>query len=59
MKLAQLGRACTVSLIFCFEEIGFYNEANTLESNSILIYSELRAGLYTQWIGLDAILIKH
>ncbi len=36
----------------------FLNEADTLESSSILIYSELQAGLYIQWIGLDAALIK-
>ncbi len=28
--------------------IGFLNEADTLESSSILIYSELHTGLYTQ-----------
>jgi hypothetical protein len=32
-----------------FGAIGFFNEADTLESSSILIiYAELRAGLYTQ-----------
>jgi hypothetical protein len=41
-----------------FNAIGFFNEADTLESNSILIFSYLSAGSYTQWIGLDAILIK-
>ncbi len=34
------------------------NEANTLESSSILIYSELHIGLYTQRLGLDATFIK-
>jgi len=38
--------------------IGFFNEADTLESSSILIYSESMTGLYTQWIGWGAILIK-
>jgi hypothetical protein len=32
--------------------IGFFNEADTLESSSILIYSKLRAVLYTQLIAL-------
>ncbi len=41
-----------------FYAIGFSNEPDTLESTSILIYSELHAGLYTQWIWLDAALIK-
>jgi hypothetical protein len=31
-----------------FHAIGFYNEADTLESSSILIYSQAMAGLYTQ-----------
>jgi hypothetical protein len=35
-----------------------FNEADTLESSSILIYSKLQAGLYSQWIRLDAALIK-
>jgi len=42
-------------MLFC--ETGFFNEADTLESISILIYSELHTGLYTM-IGLDAALIK-
>ncbi len=41
-----------------FRAVGFFSEADTLESSSILIYSELRAGLYTHPIGWDAILIK-
>ncbi len=41
-----------------FHAIGFFNEADTLESSSILIYSELHAGLFTQRIGRDAALIK-
>jgi len=31
---------------------------DTLESSSVLIYSYLYTGLYTQKMGLDAILIK-
>ncbi len=41
---------------FC--AIGFFNEADTLESSSILIYSELHASLYTKIIGRDDALIK-
>jgi len=33
---------------FC--AIGFFNEADTLESNSILIYSKLQKRLYTQMV---------
>jgi hypothetical protein len=35
-----------ILIIFC--AIGFYNEADTFESNSILIYSKSMAGLYIQ-----------
>ncbi len=31
-----------------FRAIGFFNEADTLEFSSILIYSQSMAGLYTQ-----------
>jgi hypothetical protein len=41
---------------FC--AIGVFNEADILESSSILIYSELQAGLCTQLCGMDATLIK-
>ena len=41
---------------FC--AIGFFSEADILESSSILIYSELQAGLYKQCFGLDVALIK-
>ncbi len=41
-----------------FHAIGFFNEADTFESSSVLIYSELLTGLYTQWFGLDAALIS-
>jgi hypothetical protein len=41
-----------------FRAIGFFDNADTLESSSILIYSELHAGLYTQRIWQDAALIK-
>jgi len=37
-------------IYFTFRTIGFFNEADTLESSSILIYSELQTGLYTQWV---------
>jgi len=40
-------KALKPSLIF-FCAIGFYNEADTLESSSMLIYSQSVAGLYTQ-----------
>jgi hypothetical protein len=33
-----------------FRAVGFFNETDTPESSSILIYSELRTGLYTQQI---------
>ncbi len=38
--------------------IGFFNEADTLESSSILIYSHSKAGLYTQSGQQDAVKIK-
>ncbi len=41
-----------------FRAVGFFNKADTLESSSILICSELHSGLYTQRIGRDAALIK-
>jgi len=43
--------------MFCifFCAIGFFNEADS----SILIYSELRVGLYTKWIALRTVFIKH
>jgi len=41
-----------------FPAIGFFIVADTLESSSILIYSEIKAGLYTQETGLDTVLIK-
>jgi hypothetical protein len=44
--------------MFLFVQLGFFNEADTLESSSILIYSELPTVLYTQWFGQDAALIK-
>ncbi len=34
-----------------FRAIGFFNEADTLESSSLLIYSESHTSLYTQRIG--------
>jgi hypothetical protein len=48
------------SMYFC--TIGLINEADTLESSSILINSELHAGLYTQRNGtrccFDSMVIK-
>ncbi len=41
---------------FC--AIGFFNESDTLQSSSMLIYSALHPGLYTQRIGRDAALIN-
>ena len=41
-----------------FLAIEFYNEADTLESSSILIYSQSKAGLCTQWGWHDAVQIK-
>jgi len=37
-----------------FRAIGFFKEADTLESSSILIYSELQTGLYTQLVWREA-----
>jgi hypothetical protein len=37
---------------FCyFRAIGFYNEADTLESSSILIYFIQLQNIHTQWYG--------
>jgi hypothetical protein len=38
--------------------MGFFYEADTLGSTSILIYSQLMACLYTGWGQQDATLIK-
>jgi hypothetical protein len=42
-----------------FRANGVFNEADTLESSSLLIYSESQIGLYTQLVLLEAALIKH
>ncbi len=42
-----------------FVQLCFSMKMTQLEFSSLLIYSELRAGLYTEWIELDAVLIKH
>jgi hypothetical protein len=42
-----------------FRAIGFFNEADTFESSSILIYSELQMGLYTLLGQQEAVLIKN
>jgi hypothetical protein len=41
---------------FC--EIGFYNEADTLESSSVLIYSQKEQSIYTHGDWHDAVYIK-
>jgi hypothetical protein len=41
-----------------FRVIGSFDEADTLESSSIQIYSELHTGLYTQLFRCEATLIK-
>jgi hypothetical protein len=41
-----------------FRAIGFFNEADTLESSSILIYSDLQTGLYRGLSWHEAALIK-
>jgi hypothetical protein len=41
-----------------FLQLGFSMNLDTLESSSILIYSELHAGFYTEWFGLDTALFK-
>ncbi len=38
-----------------FVQMGFFNEADTLESSSILIYSQSMVGLHTQRNWQDAI----
>ncbi len=40
-----------------FHAIGFFNEANTLESTSILIYSFQEQSIYTQKMWHEAIKI--
>jgi hypothetical protein len=43
---------------YSFCEIGFFNEADTLESSSILIYSHFRQSLFTRKDRHNAELIK-
>jgi hypothetical protein len=38
-----------ITLNSCYCEIGFFNEADTLESSSILTYSHLRQKLVDTW----------
>ncbi len=45
-----------VTKYFC--AIGVFNEADTLESSAILIYSQLQMGLYAQNGWLEAVVIK-
>jgi hypothetical protein len=47
-----------LQLFIRFRAIGFYNEADTLESSSILIYSQFSQSLYTWKDWQDAELIK-
>ncbi len=52
---------CTYIQLEYLRAIGFNlsnRVTNTIESSSVLIYSELHTGLYTQEMGLDAVLIK-
>jgi len=46
------------SVMLHFQVIGIFNEADTHESTSILIYSKLQMGLYTQLGWQEAVLIK-
>jgi hypothetical protein len=41
-----------------FHAIGFFNEADTLETSSVLFYSQSMSGLYTQWGQQNAALIN-
>ncbi len=34
-------------VFYCFHTLGFYNEADTLESSSMLIFCYLKRGFYT------------
>ncbi len=43
-----------IPYIYNFTAIGFYNKAATLESSSILIYSQSMAGLYTQFVRMPS-----
>ncbi len=47
-----------IQLGFNFYAFGFFNEADTLESSSILIYSFQRQGILYTEIWQEAILIK-
>ncbi len=44
--------------MYLFCATGFFNEADTLESSSKLIYSQLQTGLYTHIGWREAVLIK-
>jgi hypothetical protein len=45
-------------MLLYFRAIGFFNEADIVESSSILVYSELPKGLYTQLGGHEVALIE-
>jgi hypothetical protein len=49
---------CESFLRIIFHAIGFFNEADTLESSTILIYSKFQMGLYTQIDWREAAVIK-
>ena len=57
-----IARSLSVEKIHCwlilFCATGFFSEADTLESTSILIYLALKTGLYTQMFWQEAALIK-
>ncbi len=40
--------------IIQFCAVGFFNEADTLESSSLLIYTEIQTDLYTQLVQQEA-----
>ncbi len=49
---------CSLTSLQIIHAIGFFNEPGTLESSSILIYSQLITALYTHWGWQDATIIK-
>jgi hypothetical protein len=58
-SLAKLLQQKYVFQLDLFRAIGFYNEADTLEFSSILIYSTSEQSIYTQNGWHKAALIKH
>ncbi len=49
LKLLHMQSLCEI-IEFFFCAIGFFNEADMLESSSMLIYSQLQMGLYTEMV---------